>query len=305
MGEYALHLPKAESVTLSAAAADRLLRRRDGDAALLYLCILRHAGRLTDAEAREELGFTAERQMAAEETLRALELLGERETAPAAEPAEEKPDYSQRDIAEALEGDEPFRRLEAEVSRILGKRLSTSDTAILLGLYDYVSLPADVIYQLVCHCVERSERAYGPGRRPTLRQIEKEGYIWSRRGIDSQSRASAYLRTYNKRQGLLPKYMQALQLGARAPAPSEEKYLTEWIEQGVSPELAALAYDRTMLRCHELKWSYLGAILRRWNEKGLRTPEAVERDEAGGRKEREKTAGNDELRRYVRKIHGK
>ena len=36
-------------------------------------------------------------------------------------------------------------------------------------------ITAEEIYLLVCHCVTRSEERYGPGRRPTLRQIEKEG----------------------------------------------------------------------------------------------------------------------------------
>ena len=64
----------------------------------------------------------------------------------------------------------------------LGKRLKTADLQILAGLYDDLGLPADVIYLLVCHCVARSEERYGPGRRPTLRQIEKEGYHWARQG---------------------------------------------------------------------------------------------------------------------------
>ena len=70
----------------------------------------------------------------------------------------------------------------------LGKRLKTADLQILAGLYDDLGLPADVIYLLVCHCVTRSEERYGPGRRPTLRQIEKEA-ITGRSGASSIRRA--------------------------------------------------------------------------------------------------------------------
>ena len=163
-----------------------------------------------------------------------------------------------------------------------------------------------MIYQLVCHCVERSERAYGAGRRPTLRQIEKEGYLWQRRGIDSIPRANAYLKTYHQRQGLLPAYMRALQLGERNPVPSEEKYLTEWMDMGFPPEVVALAYDRTMLRCHELKWSYLGGILKKWNEKGLRTVEAIEQGEnKPAAKQNLPTAEENDIQKYVQKMHRK
>ena len=46
--------------------------------------------------------------------------------------------------------------------------------ATLLGLTDYLGLPEGVVYLLVCHCVERVQRRFGEGRRPGMKQIEKE-----------------------------------------------------------------------------------------------------------------------------------
>lgn len=307
MAEYTMQLTREELVTISGAAADKLLRQGDGDAALLYLLLLRRQGRLGSDEAIRVLRFSQERLSAAERTLQELGLLGERQTR--LESAAEKPEYSQLEIAERVEGDETFRLLRGEVEKLLGRRLTTADTATLLGLYDFVSLPADVIYQLVCHCVERSERAYGPGRRPTLRQIEKEGYLWQKRGIDSIPRANAYLQTYHRRQGELPRYMRVLQLGDRPPSPSEEQYMTQWMELGFSPEAVALAYDRTMLRCHELKWSYLGGILKKWHEKGLHTAEEIQRAESRPAEKRPaaEKAGEkaSEMQQYVQQMHRK
>lgn len=307
MADYLLQLTKDDVVAIPAAAADRLVARGDGDAALLYLLLLRHRGALDGDEAGKRLGFSAERLTRAEESLAALGLLGERRPVPP-EPAAEKPEYSQLEIAERIEGDETFRLLRGEVEKLLGRRLTTADSATLLGLYDFVSLPADVIYQLVCHCVERSERAYGVGRRPTLRQIEKEGYLWQKKGIDSIPRANAYLRGYHRRQGEVPRYMAAMQLGDRLPSPSEEQYITGWMELGFSPEAVALAYDRTMLRCHELKWGYLGGILKKWHEKGLHTPEEIQRADARPQPRRAAdTAGEktSEMQQYVQQMHKK
>ena len=73
---------------------------------------------------------------------------------------------------------------------------TTPDVGVLLGLNDYLGLPADVIFLLVNHCVERATRKYGEGRRPTLRQIEKDGYAWASRGIDTQRAAVEYLKKY-------------------------------------------------------------------------------------------------------------
>ncbi len=265
-----------EPVTLTAQAAKRLLERGDGDAALLYLALLRHHGSVQPRSLAGELRWERSRIEAAESVLRELRLL-----APAAEdvpePADERPDYQREDIARRLESSEEFRMLTAEVEKKLGKRLTTPDVGVLLGLNDYLGLPADVIFLLVNHCVERITRKYGAGRRPTLRQIEKEGYAWARRGIDTQRAAVEYLKKYTERQGAIPQYMRALGLGERMPVASEEKYLAAWQEMGFPPETVALACDKTVLKCHELKWAYCNGILKRWHEAGLHTPEDVQR----------------------------
>ncbi len=109
-----------ESVTLSAQAVRRLLERGDGDAALLYLALLRHHGAVAPRSLAGELRWERSRIEAAEETLRALGLI-----APAAipEPADERPDYQQGDIARLLESSAEFRGLVAEVERRLKKEL--------------------------------------------------------------------------------------------------------------------------------------------------------------------------------------
>ena len=191
-----------------------------------------------------------------------------------------------------LESSEEFRLLTAEVEKKLGKRLTTPDVGVLLGLNDYLGLPADVIFLLVNHCVERVTRKYGEGRRPTLRQIEKEGYAWARRGIDTQRAAVEYLKKYAERQGAIPPYMRALGLGDRLPVASEEKYLNAWQEMGFPPETVALAYDKTVLKCHELKWPYCNGILKRWHEAGLHTPEEIERADKPPAKQPTQSAGD-------------
>ncbi len=276
-----------EGVALSGAAVKRLLDRGDGDAALLYLALLRRQGAVPPRSLAGELRWDRGRIEAAENALRELGLVAPEQTPPA--PAEERPVYQRSDVAERLEGSGQFRSLVRAVEEKLGKRLTTADIAVLLGLSDYLGLPADVIFLLVSHCAERVRSRYGEGRRPGMKQIEKEGYAWARMGIDSQEAAAAYLRTYARRQEDLPRYMRALGLGDRAPVPSEERYLLAWQEMGFSPEAVALACDKTVLKCHELKWAYCNGILKRWHEAGLH---AVEEIEAGDRPAA-KTAGAD------------
>ena len=285
-----------EHITVTAQAARRLLEKGDGDAALLYLALLRHHGNVQPRALAGELRWERSRIEAAEETLRQLKLIQAAEETSLPEPADEKPVYQREDIMERLENQNNFRALVTEVEKRLGKRLTTPDVGVLLGLNDYLGLPEDVIYQLVCHCTERVARKYGEGRKPTLRQIEKEGYTWARMEIDTQAKAAEYLKKYTEKQASLPRYMQVLGLGDRLPVASEEKYLSAWQEMGFPPETVALAYDKTVLKCHELKWPYCNGILKRWHEAGLHTPEEIEAGDRPGtvaRSERKKTASDD------------
>ena len=290
-----------ESVTVSAHAAKKLLERGDGDAALLYLALLRHHGTVLPRSLAGELRWDRSRIEAAEAVLRELGLVA----APAEavpEPADERPAYSREDVAAQLEKSGEFRTLTAEVERKLGKRLTTPDIGVLLGLSDYLGLPADVIYLLVCHCAERVERRYGPGRRPGMKQIEREGYAWARKGIDTQAAAAEYLKQYAQRQERLPQYMRVLGLGDRRPSASEEKYLTAWQDMGFPPEAVALAYDKTVLKCHELKWPYCNGILRRWHEAGLHTLEEIQKQDRPVHHDTAAPARDDEAWQYAQAL---
>lgn len=274
MGGYILR-SDGQSVSLPAQRLDKLIARGDGDAALLYLFLTRADGGVTPEEIQRRLRWSELRLAAAEHTLQQLGLL-DGGAAPAPEPAEERAAYTTDDIANMLEGDRGFAMLVPQTEEKLGKKLKTADLQILAGLYDDLGMPPDVIFLLVGHCVSRVEGRYGPGRRPTMRQIEKEGYYWARQGLFDQESAARYLKDYADRQEKMGAYLRALQISGRRPVDSEEKYITGWIEKGWSPELVALAYDQTILYKKELNWRYLSAILRRWEEKGWRTAEDVE-----------------------------
>lgn len=295
-----------DSVTVTGGAARRLLEQGDGDAALLYLALLRHHGTVPPRSLAGELRWERTRIEHAEEVLRQLELV----SAPAAEapePADERPAYQREDVAERLERSADFRGLTSEVERRLGKKLSTADLSSLLGLYDYLGLPADVIYLLVCHCAEKVAARFGEGRRPGMRQIEKEGYAWAKLGIDTQAAAAEYLKRCAVRQGAMPRYMKALQLGDRLPAPAEEKYLSAWQEMGFGPEAVAMAYDRTVLRCHELKWPYLNGILKRWHTAGWHTPAEIDAADHPASRQSAPAARpvppDPNMRKYVQDLH--
>jgi len=295
---YVLHLPEDESVVLSGPVARRLIEAGDGDAALLYIAVLRSHGSIDDERLRLQLGWPEARFRRGLETLSAQGLISlpgrpqgrPAPKTPAQQPAEQPPEYTRADLARALEGGE-FASLADAVEKKLGKKLTTRDLAILLGLYDDQGLPSDVIYLLVSFCAERTAAQFGEGRRPTLRQIEKEGFAWARLGLMNQESAAAYIKKYHRRQEALPRLMRLLRLGERAPSPSEEKYLAAWNDMGFDDEALLRAYDKTVLKCGELRWPYMNTILCSWHRKGLHTLAEVEAgDRPSGRPRREAAA---------------
>lgn len=288
------------NIVLPAQQADRLIGRGDGDAALLYLCLLRADRGVTAQELQRRLKWSQLRLHAAETALQELGLIDRPPEQKPPEPAQQRPVYTADDLTDLLTGDAGFRMLVPQTEEKLGKRLKTADLQILAGLYDDLGLPADVIYLLVCHCVTRSEERYGPGRRPTLRQIEKEGYHWAQRGLFDQESASQYLRDWNVRRSAMSRYMQVLGLGDRRPVESEERYIADWMDKGFPPETVALAYDKTVFYKKELNWRYLNGILRRWHENGWHTEEEVRQSDSRKPSRREEKKDDSRMEKYMK-----
>ena len=240
MAGYVLHLSTEENITLSSATVKRLIAGGSGDAALLYLAILHARGAADSGKLARELKWDETRLRAAEQALYEMKLVGapeKKEEAPLPPPQQlsEPPEYTREDIARKLEGDGRFACLLREVEHKLGP-LSTPSVKKLLGLYENLGLPADVVYTLVNYCIAKKEQQFGEGRLPNMREIEKEGYVWARKELFSIEKASEYMKREQALRGRYPEYMAALQMQGRASAPSEEKYLSAWAEMGFPAE---------------------------------------------------------------------
>lgn len=269
------------SIHIDSADLRKLFATASGDAALLYLFI--RSGNAPE-QAAEQLHFTSTRYSCAAATLRQLGLWPEENRSTIA--PGERPQYSEKDVLEAMDQEDSFRLLRGEVQRLLGRNLNTEDLKILLGFVHYLGLPAEVVSVLVSFCKDRA-RSRGNLRAPSLRTIEKEAYHWAEQGIETLESAAAYIQTQNIRHSQLHQLMEVLQIRGRNLTPAEDRFATSWLEMGFSPEVIALAYERTCLHTGGLNWNYLNKILIRWNESGFKTLEDIH---AGDRKGTGKTA---------------
>ena len=265
---------------ISATAVDRLLAAHDGDVALLWLWLSRHAQPDLESAARDLCRTRAEME-AAWEKLRRMEL-AQSAAAPAVPPAvssapiepsrqapADPPEYTARDIVER--GDPAFTALVAEAQRVLGHGLSTPDLKKLFGIYDYLALPAEVVMQLLHYCAASSR-----GRLPSMRYIEQEAYIWADREILTLEQAEAFIAEQARRREESAAVAELLGIRGRELTGTERKYIQSWLEADTPRELISLAYDRTVTNTGALKWSYMNKILQSWREKGLRSVAQVQ-----------------------------
>ena len=257
-------------VTLEKTEVQKLLSAASGDSLLLYLYI--KSGNTLDT-AMEALGLHDTRLECAAATLRQLGLWQEQQ------PAflhGEKPNYTEQDVLRAVGSDNAFHSLLGEVQRRLGRTLTTEELKILLGLVRYLGLPEDVICILVTYCIDRA-RQRGNLRHPSLRAIEKEGYAWAERGIDTMPAAAAFIHSQNLYFSRLGQLQRMLQIRGRSLTAAEEKYARAWLEMGFEDDALQLAYERTCLNTGGLNWAYMNKILLRWKDAGYLTAEEVQK----------------------------
>ena len=280
MSKHQFALPCGGAYLLTENTLNALLGTGSGDAARVYLVLLRQNGTYVDTSLCEELSLSPDDLKRALSLLQKSGLLSEGQTSVARLPGDTRPDYSGREVTHQMENDISFRHVTEETQRRLGRVLSSSDLQVLFGLYDWRGFSPGVISLLVSFCLEDAERRWGPGRLPTLRQIDKQAALWERDGIVTEDQAERYIHEKESARQTTSAIYRALGVSGRAPSPSEERYVNEWASMGFTPDTVTLAYDKTVLQTGGLSWKYMHSILKSWKDKGLYTREDIEKGDA-------------------------
>ena len=247
-----------------------LLAAKNGDAALLWLCL--RSGRRP-----EESGLTGPALTLATAFLRQTGLL--QDPVPRFQTSDERPSFTEADVNQRLSGeDNEFKALIGDVQRRLGRMLNTEELKILLGITDYLGMSREVVNMLLCYCIDRS-RSLGGVRLPTLRAIEKEAYHWADEGIDTLESAAAYVQLQLGRSSRVQQAAEIMGLGGRKLMAQEEKLILSWLDMGFGREEIKLAFEKTCMNTGTLKWPYMNSILKSWHAKGLHSVQAIEQQD--------------------------
>lgn len=257
--------------------ADKLLSLSSGTAALLYLFALRNGGSFSLQSAASALHRTEKEVRTAAELLSSAGLFSSTcERHPIVQPSDELPEYTTKDIMARSSENGEFKAIIEETQRIMGHILTSVDLKLLFGIYDHLRLPTEVIFMLINHCVEETQKRLGPSALPSMRSIEKEAYVWYNREILTLERAEEFLQQKRRRSGAVAEIKRVLQINGRNLSTTERKFVESWLEMGFSTDAIALAYDKTVIKTGSLTWRYMNSILTSWHEKGLHTAQAAE-----------------------------
>lgn len=263
-----------EMLQISLVDARKLIAAASGDAALLYLYLKSGA---EPAKAAKELHMSSYQLELATASLRQLGLLPKQQHLL---PTEERPVYTERDVANRIENGADFTKLVDEMQYTLGRVLSTEDMKILLGWTDYLGMTPDVIHILVNYCMNRN-KLRGILRTPTFRTMEKEAYYWADNGIETMEQAAAFAQNRINTQQKVSRVAASMQISGRRLTQAEEKYIRCWLDMGFDLPEIMLAYERTCLNAGGLKWQYMHKILQNWHNQNLHSVAGIQASDNG------------------------
>jgi DnaD/phage-associated family protein len=154
--------------------------------------------------------------------------------------------------------------LMQSAQEILGRLISSGESATLLMIHDDFGLPSDVIVMLL-------QYAASVGR-ANMRYIEKTAMNWADDEINTHEKAEERLRLLSEKQKAWRTVEQAIGIPHRAPSSREEAFAPVWVRDwGFGPDMIREAYDRTIDGAGKYKPGYMNRILERWHKEGVTT----------------------------------
>ncbi len=180
------------------------------------------------------------------------------------------PSYSLTEIASARERDSEYASLLAYLEKLTGKVFNAAEQGIVLYLYDTAGIAYEVIMGVAQYCVSKGKSS--------LRYIEKTTLNLHDEGINTYAELEAHLmgeQSHTRYEDMVKRVIGAM---GRALTRTEKQHVRRFeTEFKASEELVSLAYDKTVAKIGKAQLSYMAKILESWHEKGLDTPEKVEK----------------------------
>lgn len=178
--------------------------------------------------------------------------------------------YTLKEIAEIRQRDSKFGSLVSYFEKISGHLYNSAEQGIVLYLYDTLGIDFELIMGVAQYCASQGKSS--------VRYIEKTVLNITEQGVSNYAELEAYLEKQKKSSDFSEKVKEIIGAKNRALSPGEKVHVAKWHkEYGCSEELVAYAYEKTIAKINKPQISYMSKILESWHEKGLKTPEEVDK----------------------------
>lgn len=183
------------------------------------------------------------------------------------------PHYSSDEIASVMERTRGSSELLDSCQQTLGKMFNATETAIIIGLVDHLSLSPDYILLLCSHAAGIQKKS--------VRYVEKMALDLFDRDITTYAALEEELSAIDRRTSMEGFVRDLFGIGSRTLIKKERDYIANWVDKyGFSREMIRAAYEVTVEKTKEPTMNYTNAVLENWYAAGLKTPADVEAAEA-------------------------
>lgn len=157
-----------------------------------------------------------------------------------------------------------------EIQKTLGKTVGYDGQVAFVTMIDSYGLPVEVIFMLVSYCVSIGKSSY--------RYISKIAKSWGDKEIDTIEKADREITDLLSCKKLWQQFTRYSGIEMPKPTRKQEEFLLKWTNTyKFNIDMICLAYDIMCDNLSKISFSYMDKILISWYQKGIKTPEQVEK----------------------------
>ncbi len=176
------------------------------------------------------------------------------------------------ELSKRIESANELKWLVSETEHLFGRFLNQSEISVLVSMFDYAGLPADIIVMLIEYCISIDKA--------NMRFIEKTAYSWADQGIDTHKAVEDHIKALITEKNNEYLVKSAFGIHDRNLTSKQKEFVSVWLDKWqFSIEMLKLAYEMCLDNTSKLSFPYINKILSSWYGKDIKTPDAVEENE--------------------------
>ena len=179
------------------------------------------------------------------------------------------PAYTAEEMAAILSHRDDISQVIKECQNVYQKVLSRHEINVILALMDYLELDGEYVLSLAAFCAMTGDK--------NLRKLQALAVQFTEEGISTPQQLHETLRRIELADSLEGEIRKLFGIGGRSFTKKEQEMIIRWSEEyGFGKDEIKKAFEQGVNSTGSASLFYTDAILKRWYEEGIRTPEAID-----------------------------